>query len=449
MPLDQLQPEERRKLHQALLNAFPSPTDLEMMLYFCALNKNLNEIVTGQNHAQVIFKLIQWAEANGKVEELLIAACEPEVGRPNNSKLKPFCQKLNQTQLVVEQPPPLEQTINTSQQFDIFLCHNSQDKDEVRKVREALQQQGFKCFLDEYLSGGELWRQSIARAIRNSRYVVIFVGGHGLGQYQRKEIEYCDGIFFDGIKVIPVLLSTATKESIQTFHSQDVNWIWRNQRVDFRSRRDSDPMGKIIQAISGKNSSNQPPVNTQPKSNPITIKKPPPEDDLSSEKGVDYTQLRDFLKAQNWKAADKETLKVMLQAANRQEEGWLDYESIENFPCTDLRTIDQLWVRYSDGHFGFSVQKRIWLECGGKGKVNYEMEKALGDALGWRKNNSWLDYNDITFTLNAPVGHLPISILYDFHYLTMMLLLGVSDGNSLFWRIIRAGFFSRVSACEV
>lgn len=105
MPLDQLQPEERYNLYQALLNAFPSPTDLEMMLYFCALNKNLNEIVTGQNHAQVIFKLIQWAEANGKVEELLIAACEPEVGRPNNSKLKPFCQKLNQTPLVTEQPP--------------------------------------------------------------------------------------------------------------------------------------------------------------------------------------------------------------------------------------------------------------------------------------------------------------------------------------------------------
>ncbi|KST65030.1 GUN4 domain-containing protein [Mastigocoleus testarum] len=431
MPLDQLKPEERYNLYQALLNAFPSPTDLEMMLYFCALNKNLNEIVTGQSHAQVIFKLIQWAEANGKVEELLIAACEPEVGRPNNLKLKPFCQRLNQTQLVVEQPPirkePLEQTINTSQQFDIFLCHNSQDKDEIRKVREALQQQGFQCFLDEYLSGGELWRQSIARAIRNSRYVVIFVGGYGLGQYQRKEIEYCDGIFFDGIKVIPVLLSTATKESIQTFHSQDVNWIWRNQRVDFRSPRDSDPIGKLIQAISGKNSSNQPPVNT------------PPEDDLSSEKGVDYTRLRDYLKAQNWKAADEETLKVMLKAADREKQGYLDYDSIENFPCTDLRTIDQLWVKYSNGHFGFSVQKRIWLKFGGK--VDYETEKALGDAVGWRRNDSWLDYKDITFTLNAPEGHLPCLSLGRWWEWW-----GEGVGRRAACRLVD---FSRVSACKI
>ena len=442
MPLDQLKPEERYNLYQALLNAFPSPTDLEMMLYFCALNKNLNEIVTGQNHAQVIFKLIQWAEANGKVEELLIAACEPEVGRPNNSKLKPFCQKLNQTPLVTEQPPirkePLEQTINTSQQFDIFLCHNSQDKDEVRKVREALQKQGFQCFLDEYLSGGELWRQSIARAIRNSRYVVIFVGGHGLGQYQRKEIEYCDGIFFDGIKVIPVLLSTATKESIQTFHSRDVNWIWRNQRVDFLSPRDSDPMGKLIQAISGKNPSNQIPVNIQQKSNPTTTKQPQvPLDDLSSEKRVDYTQLRNYLKAQNWEAADKETLKVMLQAANRQEEGYLNRNSIENFPCTDLRTIDQLWVKYSDGHFGFSVQKRIWLECGGK--VDYGTEKALGDAVGWLRNDNWLSYNDITFTLDAPEGHLPFCSLRIsiFNFVGWMGVWGGCGFSSLASRLVK------------
>ena len=267
-------------------------------------------------------------------------------------------------------------------QFDVFLCHNNKDKDEVRKIREALEQQKIRCFLDEDLDGGELWRQITARAMRNSRYVVIFVGSHGLGQYQRKEIEYYEGHFFDGIKVIPVFLNTATQESIQTFHSQEVNWIWRNQRIDFGSGSFLDAMGKLIKAISGKN--------------PII---------LSSEKGVDYTRLRDLLKAQDWKAADEETFQVMLQAAGRKSQRYFDYDSIENFPCTDLRTIDQLWVQYSNGHFGFSVQKRIWLQCGGK--YDMETEIALGDALGWRKNNSWLDYKDITFTLNAPEGHLP------------------------------------------
>ena len=89
-------------------------------------------------------------------------------------------------------------------------------------------------------------------------------------------------------------------------------------------------------------------------------------DDLSSKKGIDYTRLRDLLKAGEWKEADQETLAVMLKIADREKEGWLNIYSIEQFPCTDLRTIDQLWVRYSNGHFGFSVQKVIWQEVGKK-----------------------------------------------------------------------------------
>ncbi|MBD2679725.1 MULTISPECIES: GUN4 domain-containing protein [Nostoc] len=126
--------------------------------------------------------------------------------------------------------------------------------------------------------------------------------------------------------------------------------------------------------------------------------------DLLSEKGVDYTRLRDLLKAENWKEADKETLAVMLKATGREQEGWLDYKSIDNFPCADLRTIDQLWVKYSDGHFGFSVQKRIWESVG----KDYEK---FAHRIGWRKgmffNKNWLSYSDLTFTRNSPQGHLP------------------------------------------
>ncbi|HEY9611918.1 GUN4 domain-containing protein [Allocoleopsis sp.] len=50
----------------------------------------------------------------------------------------------------------------------------------------------------------------------------------------------------------------------------------------------------------------------------------------------------------------------MLKAAGREKEGWLNVKSIEMFPYADLRTIDSLWVKYSDGRFGFSVQNRIW-----------------------------------------------------------------------------------------
>jgi len=104
----------------------------------------------------------------------------------------------------------------------------------------------------------------------------------------------------------------------------------------------------------------------------------------------------------------------MLKAANREKEGFLDSVSIEKFTCTDLRTIDQLWIKYSNGRFGFSVQKRIWESVGGKpGDIDYRLLKTkFGDRVGWLKwETEWLEqwqsYDDIIFDLNAPQGHLP------------------------------------------
>jgi hypothetical protein len=125
---------------------------------------------------------------------------------------------------------------------------------------------------------------------------------------------------------------------------------------------------------------------------------------------MDYTKLRDFLKAGKWKEADDETLRVMLAVAKREKIGWLNVEHIDNFPCADLRTIDQLWVKYSDSKFGFSVQKRIYQGLSGKRDTFVRREEIwdkFGDKVGWRKGGSWLYYKDIAFDKKAPEGHLP------------------------------------------
>ncbi|MGK7904098.1 MAG: GUN4 domain-containing protein [Hormoscilla sp.] len=119
-----------------------------------------------------------------------------------------------------------------------------------------------------------------------------------------------------------------------------------------------------------------------------------------------YHKLRDLLKAGQWKEADRETSQVMLQVAGREKEGWFRVEDIENFPYEDLRTIDGLWVKCSNGRFGFSVQKRIWLEEGGK--VDGETECRLADRVGWRVKEKWQIYRNLTFNLAAPAGSLPL-----------------------------------------
>ncbi|MFM5886919.1 MAG: GUN4 domain-containing protein, partial [Dolichospermum sp.] len=130
-----------------------------------------------------------------------------------------------------------------------------------------------------------------------------------------------------------------------------------------------------------------------------------PEIQLKSDVGMDYNKLRDLLKAEKWQEADKETRRVMLAVAKREEKGWFNVESIDNFPCADLRTIDQLWVKYSDGKFGFSVQKRIYQGLGGTREYNQEIWLKFGDKVGWRKGGNWLYYKDITFDKKAPEGH--------------------------------------------
>ncbi|MGK7902690.1 MAG: GUN4 domain-containing protein [Hormoscilla sp.] len=118
-----------------------------------------------------------------------------------------------------------------------------------------------------------------------------------------------------------------------------------------------------------------------------------------------YHKLRDLLSAGKWEEADRETFKVMLQVADREKEGWLEREANINFPCEDLRAIDKLWVKSSNGRFGFSVQKRIWLEVGGS--LDYETASRLADRVGWREKGEWQLSSDLTYSLAAPAGHLP------------------------------------------
>lgn len=138
------------------------------------------------------------------------------------------------------------------------------------------------------------------------------------------------------------------------------------------------------------------------------------QDTLNSTVGADYTKLRDLLASGQLQKADEETGEIMRKIARRVDAGWLREEDIAEFPSLDLDTIDNLWTKYSDERFGFSVQSRIWKKV----EENYAK---FGDAVGWRLNYNWQWYSDLTFNLNAPVGHLPAAPFFK------------SDGHSIGW----------------
>ncbi len=152
---------------------------------------------------------------------------------------------------------------------------------------------------------------------------------------------------------------------------------------------------------------------------------------LASEVGADYTKLRDLLVARKYQEANQETAHIMLWVACREKEGWFDYNSINEFPCQDLRTIDQLWAQNSNGRFGFIVQKEIY------NQVGKDFGK-FADQVEWMVGGKWKNYEQLMFEMRAPRGHLP-----------GWGGLGRSSGG---WHFVAGGWlylFSRVETCKM
>lgn len=132
-----------------------------------------------------------------------------------------------------------------------------------------------------------------------------------------------------------------------------------------------------------------------------------------------YQRLEELLKTQRWRDADQETYRLMITTIGKEEGQWFNRKDLEEFPCEDLKTIDDLWVQYSRGKFGFSVQKKIYVECGAKLDGEYPGDKIwnkFSDRVGWRKGGKYLDYFDLkadpsyrtaNLSLLSPTGEFP------------------------------------------
>lgn len=129
----------------------------------------------------------------------------------------------------------------------------------------------------------------------------------------------------------------------------------------------------------------------------------PTGDNLISAAGVDYTQLQHLLAAQKWKKADLETWIVLCQALGKPTKCYLHPNEIDNLPCVDLETINQLWVKYSNEQFGYSIQTQIY------DSVGNDYAKFC-DRVGWLTYNPHNPYEGLNFSRTAPPGHLPSRI---------------------------------------
>ncbi len=125
-----------------------------------------------------------------------------------------------------------------------------------------------------------------------------------------------------------------------------------------------------------------------------------------------YQTLETLLRNGKWRKADDETYRLMITTVGNEYSQLFDPEDLRDFPCEDLRTIDQLWVKYSNGKFGFSVQKKIYVECGAKLDGEYPGDKIwyeFCNRVGWREKGDYVVYSGLKFTLtSSSVGELPV-----------------------------------------
>lgn len=263
---------------------------------------------------------------------------------------------------------------------DIFLSHASEDKETfVQELYNRLTEAQYKVWYDENeLGWGDNLKIKIKEGLKASQYGIVVISNKYFAKHKGWTFMEFEQILTTN-NILPILhgidMQTIRKDHPKEYE-EIKNWvaISSDKGIDY-----------IVQQAKKKI------------------------DNLKSEKGINYTRLRDLLAAKNWKVADKETYRVMIQAVGKKDGDYFTSDELLNFPCTDLRTIDRLWVKYSNGHFGFSVKKEIYLSVGGKadGKYYKEAWDKFGDRVGWRVESSRISYSKVTFDTSSPRGHLP------------------------------------------
>ena len=124
----------------------------------------------------------------------------------------------------------------------------------------------------------------------------------------------------------------------------------------------------------------------------------------SSKVGFDYSPLQQYLLNESYEDADRFTSSKLRELAGEKavKRGYVYFSEVELIPTIDLSTLDRLWIVYSRGKFGFTVQAKILDSVGGR----YDK---LWPRIGWKKDGIWTRYpNAFDWSIKAPNGHMPL-----------------------------------------
>jgi serine/threonine protein kinase len=137
-----------------------------------------------------------------------------------------------------------------SQRNFIFLSYNGLDRFAVETIKELLQTRGIRTFLDrDNLIVGLPWPQALEDALNSVDAVAVFLGPHGLGSWQMREMWFALDRQVQEEKakrpfpVIPILLPEADPTP---------GFLFLNTWVDLRhDLADSQALDALVRAVQG------------------------------------------------------------------------------------------------------------------------------------------------------------------------------------------------------
>jgi hypothetical protein len=124
----------------------------------------------------------------------------------------------------------------------------------------------------------------------------------------------------------------------------------------------------------------------------------------TSARGIDYASLQRLLILQDYEQADRLTSEILRQLAGAAAvaRGYVYYSEVPPMPPADLDSLDRLWVCFSRGRFGFSVQGRLLNSLAGRWD-------RLWPRLAWKDGGQWTRYpGSFQWSIDAPEGHMPL-----------------------------------------
>ena len=124
----------------------------------------------------------------------------------------------------------------------------------------------------------------------------------------------------------------------------------------------------------------------------------------TSARGIDYATLQRLLILQDYEQADRLTSEILRQLAGAAAvaRGYVYYSEVPPMPPADLDSLDRLWVCFSRGRFGFSVQGRLLNSLAGRWD-------RLWPRLAWKDGGQWTRYpGSFQWSIDAPEGHMPL-----------------------------------------